>query len=50
MTEGDFWAESVALLYGVRFFAQVTAIAACWLAGVVSLKYMLYVKNHRDLW
>lgn len=40
----------VELLEQIRFCAHVTAFAASWLAGCVSLKFLIYFKNHRDLW
>lgn len=38
------------LLERIAFCAQVMAFAVCWIAGCQSLKYFLYVKNHKDLW
>lgn len=38
------------VLLGIHFYAHVTALAACWMAGTGSLKLLIYIKNHRDLW
>ena len=32
------------------FMLQVVGVALCWTAGLLSWKYFLYVKNHRDIW
>jgi hypothetical protein len=34
----------------IAFLLHVTALGVCWLAGLQSLKFFLYVKNHKDLW
>jgi hypothetical protein len=50
MTEVEFWARVVLGLDRLEFCAHVVAFGVCWIAGCQSLKYFLYVKNHRDLW
>jgi hypothetical protein len=39
-----------ALFQQIAFCAHVVAFAVCWIAGCQSLKYFLYVKNHKDIW
>jgi hypothetical protein len=39
-----------AALDRIAFLLQATALGVCWLAGLQSLKFFLYVKNHKDLW
>jgi hypothetical protein len=33
-----------------EFLLHVCAFVLCWNAGTQSLKFFLYVKNHKDLW
>lgn len=34
----------------ITFLLHVIALAMCWMAGCQSLKFWLYVKNHKDIW
>lgn len=38
------------LLQQIAFWAQVTALACCWIAGALGLKFAIYIKNHKDIW
>jgi hypothetical protein len=38
------------LLERIAFLSHVVALGVCWIAGCESLKFWIYVKNHKDLW
>lgn len=50
MTEIELLQQIAAWLGRIAFLTHVMAFAACWIAGCQSLKFFLYVKNHRDIW
>jgi hypothetical protein len=43
MTEIDY-------LQRIAFLLHIVALASCWIAGTTSIKFIIYIKNHRDLW
>lgn len=46
----DQFAVIAGYLANIQFLVTVVAFAACWSAGCQSLKFFLYVKNHKDIW
>lgn len=43
MTELDY-------LERIAFCCHVAAFGVAWIAGCLSLKFLIYFKNHKDLW
>jgi hypothetical protein len=43
MTELDYLAR-------LDFSCHVIALASSWIAGGFALKFIIYMKNHRDIW
>lgn len=43
MTELDYLAQ-------IASACHITALACSWIAGALSLKVLIYIKNHKDIW